>query len=68
MLLFFFVPDHCLLLQADQGPEFSLPNKWFRFGVIPAGSTDAVVIWYCLLLLCVLQFYRFFETCLSYDF
>ncbi|KAF7148054.1 hypothetical protein RHSIM_Rhsim03G0162800 [Rhododendron simsii] len=28
----------------DQGPSFSLPNKWFRFGVIPAGSTDAVVI------------------------
>ncbi|KAG5558310.1 hypothetical protein RHGRI_008291 [Rhododendron griersonianum] len=31
---------------ADQGPSFSLPNEWFRFGVIPAGSTDAVVIWY----------------------
>ncbi|GFY84396.1 N-terminal nucleophile aminohydrolases (Ntn hydrolases) superfamily protein [Actinidia rufa] len=28
----------------DQGPEFSLPNKWFRFGIIPAGSTDAIVI------------------------
>ncbi|XP_057476478.1 LOW QUALITY PROTEIN: ceramide kinase [Actinidia eriantha] len=29
---------------ADKGPEFSLPNKWFRFGIIPAGSTDAIVI------------------------
>lgn len=29
---------------ADQDSEFPLPNKWFRFGIIPAGSTDAIVI------------------------
>ncbi|KAA8533896.1 hypothetical protein F0562_031413 [Nyssa sinensis] len=28
----------------DQDPEFSLPNERFRFGIIPAGSTDAIVI------------------------
>ncbi|KAJ4706601.1 ceramide kinase-like [Melia azedarach] len=27
-----------------QDPEFPLPNKRFRFGIIPAGSTDAIVI------------------------
>lgn len=58
--------DYCLLLQADQGPSFSLPNEWFRFGVIPAGSTDAVVIWYFLPLPSVL-FSLFFETSLFGD-
>ncbi|KMS98908.1 hypothetical protein BVRB_3g067980 isoform A [Beta vulgaris subsp. vulgaris] len=24
--------------------EFSFPHEWFRFGLIPAGSTDAIVI------------------------
>ncbi|CAK9135127.1 unnamed protein product [Ilex paraguariensis] len=28
----------------DRDPEFSVPNAWFRFGIIPAGSTDAIVI------------------------
>uniref|UniRef100_A0A5B7ADM8 Putative ceramide kinase n=1 Tax=Davidia involucrata TaxID=16924 RepID=A0A5B7ADM8_DAVIN len=28
----------------DQDLEFSLPNERFRFGIIPAGSTDAIVI------------------------
>ncbi|GAB2227805.1 hypothetical protein Droror1_Dr00009632 [Drosera rotundifolia] len=28
----------------DQDAEFYLPNQWFRFGIIPAGSTDAIVI------------------------
>lgn len=27
-----------------QDPEFAIPNEWFRFGLIPAGSTDAIVI------------------------
>ncbi|KAF8008708.1 hypothetical protein BT93_K2383 [Corymbia citriodora subsp. variegata] len=28
----------------DDGPQFLLPKKGFRFGIIPAGSTDAIVI------------------------
>ncbi|GAA0181556.1 kinase [Lithospermum erythrorhizon] len=28
----------------EQAPEFSFPNERFRFGIIPAGSTDAIVI------------------------
>ncbi|XP_059624924.1 ceramide kinase isoform X2 [Cornus florida] len=28
----------------DQDLEFSLPNERFRFGIIPSGSTDAIVI------------------------
>ncbi|KAK2994677.1 hypothetical protein RJ640_026156, partial [Escallonia rubra] len=28
----------------DHDPEFSFPNDQFRFGIIPAGSTDAIVI------------------------
>ncbi|GLT83963.1 hypothetical protein SLE2022_022240 [Rubroshorea leprosula] len=28
----------------DQDSEFPLPNQRFRFGIIPAGSTDAIVI------------------------
>ncbi|KAL6321745.1 hypothetical protein AAG906_031260 [Vitis piasezkii] len=28
----------------DQDSKFSLPNERFRFGIIPAGSTDAIVI------------------------
>ncbi|XP_061348923.1 ceramide kinase isoform X1 [Gastrolobium bilobum] len=28
----------------DKAPEFPVPNEWFRFGIIPAGSTDAIVI------------------------
>ncbi|KAK6936852.1 Diacylglycerol kinase, catalytic domain [Dillenia turbinata] len=28
----------------DQDPYFQLPNEQFRFGIIPAGSTDAIVI------------------------
>ncbi|KAI8006522.1 Ceramide kinase [Camellia lanceoleosa] len=38
----FRTEDGCC--DTDQGPEFSLPNKWFRFGLIPAGSTDAIVM------------------------
>ncbi|KAL2920451.1 Ceramide kinase [Bienertia sinuspersici] len=29
---------------AVEDGEFSFPHKWFRFGLIPAGSTDAIVI------------------------
>ncbi|XP_021842171.1 ceramide kinase isoform X2 [Spinacia oleracea] len=29
---------------ADEDVEFSFPHEWFRFGLIPAGSTDAIVI------------------------
>ncbi|KAJ8426995.1 hypothetical protein Cgig2_033853 [Carnegiea gigantea] len=32
------------MYHADEDAEFSMPHKWFRFGIIPAGSTDAVVI------------------------
>ncbi|KAL0400985.1 UNVERIFIED_CONTAM: Ceramide kinase [Sesamum latifolium] len=28
----------------EQDPEFLFPNENFRFGIIPAGSTDAIVI------------------------
>ncbi|KAL3652720.1 hypothetical protein CASFOL_002401 [Castilleja foliolosa] len=28
----------------EQDPEFHFPNEMFRFGIIPAGSTDAIVI------------------------
>ncbi|XP_052174181.1 ceramide kinase isoform X2 [Diospyros lotus] len=28
----------------DKGPEFSLPNERFRLGIIPSGSTDAIVM------------------------
>ncbi|XP_068634886.1 ceramide kinase isoform X2 [Aristolochia californica] len=28
----------------DREPVLSLPHEWFRFGIIPAGSTDAIVI------------------------
>ncbi|XP_048326354.1 ceramide kinase isoform X2 [Ziziphus jujuba] len=28
----------------DQDPEFPPQNEWFRFGIIPAGSTDAIVM------------------------
>ncbi|KAL9270965.1 Ceramide kinase-like protein [Drosera capensis] len=28
----------------DQNSNFYMPNQWFRFGIIPAGSTDAIVI------------------------
>lgn len=28
----------------DKDPEFPVPNERFRFGIIPAGSTDAIVI------------------------
>ncbi|XP_011076422.1 ceramide kinase isoform X2 [Sesamum indicum] len=28
----------------EQDPEFLFPNEKFRFGIIPAGSTDAIVI------------------------
>ncbi|KAK7401435.1 hypothetical protein VNO78_12918 [Psophocarpus tetragonolobus] len=28
----------------DKAAEFPVPNAWFRFGIIPAGSTDAIVI------------------------
>ncbi|XP_077235358.1 diacylglycerol kinase family protein isoform X3 [Tasmannia lanceolata] len=28
----------------DQGPLFPIPNEWFRLGIIPSGSTDAIVI------------------------
>ncbi|KAK2653436.1 hypothetical protein Ddye_013292 [Dipteronia dyeriana] len=27
-----------------QDADFPLPNEWFRFGIIPAGSTDAIVL------------------------
>lgn len=29
----------------DKALEFPVPNERFRFGIIPAGSTDAIVIW-----------------------
>lgn len=29
----------------DKAAEFPVPNEGFRFGIIPAGSTDAIVIW-----------------------
>lgn len=29
---------------ADEDAEFCFPHEWFRFGLIPAGSTDAIVI------------------------
>ncbi|CAA3005385.1 ceramide kinase isoform X1 [Olea europaea subsp. europaea] len=35
--------DHSPLL-TGQDPEFSFPNKQFRIGIIPAGSTDAIAI------------------------
>uniref|UniRef100_A0A0E0K350 Ceramide kinase n=1 Tax=Oryza punctata TaxID=4537 RepID=A0A0E0K350_ORYPU len=28
----------------DQVPLVSFPNNWFRFGIIPSGSTDAIVL------------------------
>ncbi|KAG8381560.1 hypothetical protein BUALT_Bualt06G0134300 [Buddleja alternifolia] len=28
----------------EQDPEFTFPNETFRFGIIPAGSTDAIAI------------------------
>ncbi|KAJ7949486.1 Ceramide kinase [Quillaja saponaria] len=28
----------------DKDPEFPIPNERFRFGIIPAGSTDAIVM------------------------
>ncbi|PON92408.1 NAD kinase/diacylglycerol kinase-like domain containing protein [Trema orientale] len=28
----------------DHDPDLLLPNEWFRFGLIPAGSTDAIVM------------------------
>ncbi|KAM1368308.1 hypothetical protein PS1_001653 [Malus domestica] len=28
----------------DEDPEFPFPNEHFRFGIIPAGSTDAIVM------------------------
>ncbi|XP_049933498.1 ceramide kinase isoform X2 [Nymphaea colorata] len=31
-------------LTTGQGHHFSLPHPWIRFGIIPAGSTDAIVI------------------------
>lgn len=36
---------------ADQDTEFPLQNELFRFGIIPAGSTDAIVMWYVLALI-----------------
>lgn len=35
-----------VVLSAKTDPDFSLPHERFRFGIIPAGSTDALVIWY----------------------
>lgn len=35
-----------LFVYAEQDPESPFPNDMFRFGIIPAGSTDAIVIWY----------------------
>ncbi|XP_027927800.1 ceramide kinase isoform X4 [Vigna unguiculata] len=32
------------LSSEDKAAEFPVPNEWFRFGIIPAGSTDAIVI------------------------
>ncbi|KAK1305409.1 Sphingosine kinase 1 [Acorus calamus] len=28
----------------DKNPAFSFPNDWFRIGIIPAGSTDSIVM------------------------
>ncbi|KAM7494646.1 hypothetical protein LguiB_029255 [Lonicera macranthoides] len=30
--------------ETDRDPQFSFPNERFRFGIIPSGSTDAIVI------------------------
>ncbi|XBH63522.1 hypothetical protein VPH35_117474 [Triticum aestivum] len=30
----------------DQVPSVSFPNDWFRLGIIPSGSTDAIVLRY----------------------
>ncbi|WOL10210.1 hypothetical protein Cni_G18964 [Canna indica] len=30
--------------ETDEGEKVSFPNDWFRLGLIPAGSTDAIVI------------------------
>lgn len=32
-------------ISEEEDDEFSFPNEKFRFGLIPAGSTDAIVIW-----------------------
>lgn len=37
-----FKDDSCQTARTD--PDFSLPHERFRFGIIPAGSTDATVI------------------------
>lgn len=41
---------------ADKDPEFQILNERFRFGIIPAGSTDAVVMWYHFFLYNILSF------------
>lgn len=47
VLIRYASPDYCfVMLSAETDPGFSLPHERFRFGIIPAGSTDAVVIWY----------------------
>lgn len=42
-----FVLDYFVVFEdsEDKAPEFPVPNDWFRFGIIPSGSTDAIVIW-----------------------
>lgn len=42
------ITNLCLIVfedSEDKAPEFPVPNEWFRFGIIPSGSTDAIVIW-----------------------
>ncbi|KAG1362145.1 ceramide kinase [Cocos nucifera] len=36
--------NKCGPCNTDQNPAISFPNDWFRLGIIPAGSTDAIVI------------------------
>lgn len=40
----FLIHNIIALANADQDPVLSFPNDWFRLGLIPSGSTDAIVI------------------------
>lgn len=39
--LWFFIQ---LDASADQDNLVAFPNDWFRLGIIPSGSTDAIVL------------------------
>ncbi|XP_078162813.1 diacylglycerol kinase family protein isoform X2 [Carex rostrata] len=38
------LPASSLASNLDEIPSVSFPNDWFRLGLIPAGSTDAIVL------------------------